>query len=50
MPKKYRLGLGDVQSEAESVGQGVFRDKSEFIRRPGGSKEGFRRTLREDRA
>lgn len=49
MPKKYRLGLSDVQLEAESLGHGLFRNKSELILRPGESKAGVKRTLREDR-
>lgn len=49
VPKKYRLGLGDVQLEAESVGCGVFRNRSGLIERPGESKLGVKRTLREDR-
>lgn len=44
MPKRYRLGLADVQAEAESVGLGTFR-----VGRPEASKAGVKRTLREDK-
>ena len=44
VPKRYRLGLADVQAEAESVGLGTFR-----VGRPEASKAGVKRTLREDK-
>lgn len=47
-PKRYRLGLDDVQVEAESLGYGSFRNRNWLIERPGESKAGVTR-LREDR-
>ena len=49
VPKKYRLGLSDMQLEAESLGYGLFRNRSELVERPEESKVGAKRTVREDR-
>ena len=45
-PKKYRLGLADVQLEAE---YGRFRNGQTVIGRPAESKMGGTKTVREDR-
>ena len=49
LPKKYRLGMGDVQLEAESLGHGQFRNGSVVIGRPEESRMGITKMLREDR-
>jgi hypothetical protein len=51
LPKGYRLGLGDVQLEAESVGYGPFsRKESVVIERPEESRVGVSKSvIREDR-
>ena len=49
MPDKYRLGLNDLRVEAESVGCGMFRNRSGLVDRPKETKVGVRRTVREDR-
>ena len=49
LPKKYRLGLADVQLEAESRGSGRFRNGSAVIERPEVSRAGVTKVLREDR-
>jgi len=49
LPERYRLGLGDVQLEAESHGCGQFRNESGVIERPEESRMGITKMLREDR-
>ena len=49
LPKKYRLGMDDVQLEAESLGYGRFRNRSIVIERPEELKMGVTKILREDR-
>ena len=49
MPKKYRLGFGDVQLEAELLGHGPLRNRSGVIEEPEESKIGVNKTRREDR-
>jgi len=49
MPKGYRLGLGDVELEAESLGYGRFRSGSGVIEQPRESRAGVTKMLREDR-
>ena len=49
MPRRYRLSLGDVQLEAESLGYGWFRNGGGVIERPKESKAGVTTMVREDR-
>jgi hypothetical protein len=49
VPKEYRLGSGDVQLEAESVGYGRFRNGGGAIERPKETRTGASMILREDR-
>ena len=49
VPKKYRLGLGDVKLAAESFGYGQFRNSSGVIERPRESRAGASFLFREDR-
>lgn len=48
MPKKYRLGVDDVQLEADSLGW--LGNGRAVIERPEESRVGVNRALREDRA
>jgi hypothetical protein len=49
VPKGYRLGSGDVQLEAESVGYGRFRNGGGAIELPKETRTGASMILREDR-
>ena len=49
MPKKYRLGFGDVKLAAESFGYGQFRNSDGPIERPKESRVGAAMIVREDR-
>ena len=49
MPKRYRLGLDDVQLEAESLGYGLYGNGG-VVERPEESKMGVTKSVvREDR-
>jgi len=49
MPKRYRLGVDDVQLEAESLGYGLYRDRS-VVERPEESRISVTKpVVREDR-
>ena len=50
VPKRYRLGLDDVQLEAELLCHGRFRNGSGVIQRPKESRGGAAMIFREDRS